>query len=81
MARHVVLYIEVHDIFTRYDVDIDEAVLAKRTMIRMPAKVQYAWPHPSRQFLYVSTSNGGPKLKSDYNHVTAFSVATDGSLT
>jgi len=80
MPDHIALYSAVHDILTHYEVDIEAAVLTKRNSIRMPAKVQYAWPHPSLPILYVSTSNGGPKLKSDQNHVTAYSVAADGSL-
>ena len=80
MPRHIALYSAVHDILTHYEVDIEAAVLAKGNSIRVPSKVQYAWPHPSLPVLYVSTSNGGPKLKSDQNHVTAYSVAADGSL-
>jgi len=80
MPGDIALYSAVHDILTHYEVDIEAAVLTKRNSIRMPAKVQYAWPHPSLPILYVSTSNGGPKLKSDQNHVTAYSVAADGSL-
>ena len=80
MPGHIALYSAVHDILTHYEVDIEAAVLTKRNSIRMPSKVQYAWPHPSLPVLYVSTSNGGPKLKSDQNHVTAYSVAADGSL-
>jgi len=81
MTGHVALYSAVHDMFTQYDVDIGAATLTRRTSIRMPSKVQYAWPHPSLPLLYVSTSNGGPRLKSDHNHVTAFAVAADGALT
>jgi len=80
MPGDIALYSAVHDILTHYKVDIEAAVLTKRNSIRMPAKVQYAWPHPSLPILYISTSNGGPKLKSDQNHVTAYSVAADGSL-
>jgi len=80
MPGDIALHSAVHDILTHYEVDIEAAVLTKRNSIRMPAKVQYAWPHPSLPILYVSTSNGGPKLKSDQNHVTAYSVAADGSL-
>ena len=80
MPGDIALYSAVHDILTHYEVDIEAAVLTKRNSIRMPAKVQYAWPHPSLPILYISTSNGGPKLKSDQNHVTAYSVAADGSL-
>ena len=68
MPGDIALYSAVHDILTHYEVDIEAAVLTKRNSIRTPSKVQYAWPHPSLPILYVSTSNGGPKLKSDQNH-------------
>ena len=81
MTRMVALYSAVHDTLTRYEVGIDDATLTKGGVIKMPAKVQYAWPDRARRFLYVSTSNGGPKLKSDYNHVSAFAIGENGELT
>src|ERR1700674_3896923 len=44
---------------TQYDVDAEGALLAKRSSIRLPANVQYAWPHPSRKYFYVAWSDGG----------------------
>ena len=44
---------------TRYDVDAEGASLVKRNSIRLPANIQYAWPHPSRKYLYVAWSDGG----------------------
>lgn len=79
--HHIALYSAVHDTLTQYDVDIDAAALTRRRTVTVPAKVQYAWPAPSCGHLYVSTSNGGPRLKSDYNHVTAYAIAADGVLT
>ncbi|CAI8884818.1 6-phosphogluconolactonase [Burkholderia ambifaria] len=76
----VALYSAVGDAMTHYDVDVDAATLSKKATIRVPAKVQYAWPHPSRPHLYVSTSNGGPRVRSDFNHVSAFTIAADGAL-
>jgi 6-phosphogluconolactonase len=80
MRPHVALYSAVDDVLTHYDVDLDAATLTKRASVRTPAKVQYAWPHPSRRYLYVSTSSGGPRVKSDYNHVSAFAIGRDGAL-
>ncbi|TAL93186.1 MAG: 3-carboxymuconate cyclase [Paraburkholderia sp.] len=76
----VALYSAVDDVITHYDVDVDAAILTKKEAITVPAKVQYAWPHPSRTHLYVSTSRGGPRVKSDHNHVSALAIAPDGSL-
>ena len=81
MTRQIALYSAVHDTLTRYGVGIDEPSLIKRSDMKMRAKVQYAWPDRARKFLYVSTSNGGPKLKSDFNHVSAFAIGDDGQLT
>ncbi len=58
MARSVALYSAVDDMFTQYAVDVDSATLVRKETVRTPAKVQYAWRHPSQPYLYVSTSNG-----------------------
>ncbi|RQS24843.1 MULTISPECIES: beta-propeller fold lactonase family protein [unclassified Burkholderia] len=76
----VALYSAVGDTITHYDVDVDAATLSKRATIRVPAKVQYAWPHPSRSHLYVTTSSGGPRMRSDFNHVSAYTIGPDGAL-
>jgi 6-phosphogluconolactonase len=26
----------------------------------LPANVHYAWPHPSKRYFYIASSNGGP---------------------
>src|SRR5712691_9885345 len=44
------------------DVDVADAALARRGAVTLPANVQYVWPHPSKQFLYAVSSNGGPGL-------------------
>jgi 6-phosphogluconolactonase len=50
---------------TLYDIDVDGATLTKRSAVTLPANIQYAWPHPSRRYLYVVSSNGGPGLVGD----------------
>jgi 6-phosphogluconolactonase (cycloisomerase 2 family) len=45
------------------------------------SNVQYAWPHPSRKFLYVSSSDGGPGQRGSRHYLTAFRVdGTSGNL-
>src|SRR2546430_3956157 len=44
---------------THYEVDFGAATLAKRAAVTLPGGIQYAWPHPSRRYLYVATSRGG----------------------
>ena len=56
----VVLYAAVGAELTQYDVDLDGAALVKRGSVILPANVQEAWPHPSKRYLYVAWSNGGP---------------------
>ena len=80
MTGRVALYSAVDDTIAHYDVDIDAATLTRRATVQATSKVQYAWPHPSRRHLYVSTSNGGPRVKSDYNHVAAYAIAAHGAL-
>jgi 6-phosphogluconolactonase len=50
------LYSGVGPQFTQYDVDVDGATLTKRAAVTLPGGTQYAWPHPSRKFLYVTSS-------------------------
>ena len=70
-----------------YDLDPDAASLSFRSSIVLPANIQYAWPHPSRRFLYVIASNGQPPSgpagvagNDTHHYAFAFRVAPDGSL-
>jgi 6-phosphogluconolactonase (cycloisomerase 2 family) len=54
-----------------YDVDADSAALSRRGAITLPANIQYAWPHPSRRYLYVVSSNGGPGVAGDKHYANA----------
>ena len=74
MTSKVVLYSAIGEEFTHYDVDVDALTLTKRKTIKVPAVVQYAWPHPDRHTIYVTTSNRGKGMKSDYNHVSALRI-------
>jgi 6-phosphogluconolactonase len=81
MTAGVALYSAVDDILTHYEVDVETATLTRKSSIRMPAKVQYAWPHPSSPHLYVSSSSGGPRVPSSDNFLSAFAIGADGALT
>jgi len=78
--QRVALYSAVDGNLTHYEVDIESATLLPHGTLPVSAKVQYVWPHPSRRFLYVTTSNGGPRVKSDYNHVAALAIDGEGAL-
>jgi 6-phosphogluconolactonase len=54
-----VFYASAGPELTFYSVDVDEAALVKRDTVSLPANIQYAWPHPSKRYLYVVSSNGG----------------------
>jgi len=76
----VALYSAVDARLTHYAMDIATATLDARGTINLPAKVQYAWPHPKYRVLYVATSSGGPGVPSGRNHVTALAISPSGSL-
>jgi 6-phosphogluconolactonase len=59
-GRKSVFYSAVGPELTCYGVDVENATLSKQGTVSTPANIQYAWPHPSKQYLYVVSSNGGP---------------------
>jgi 6-phosphogluconolactonase len=79
-----VFYSAVGPELTHYDVDVDNATLERRGTVSTPANIQYAWPHPSKQYLYVVSSNGGPGAsgnKGDTHTANAFAIdAATGTL-
>ena len=81
--RGVVLYAAVGAELSEYQVNATDATLTKRSSVMLPANVQYAWPHPSRRFLYVAWSNGGSSYAApggltvppgDQHGVSAFGI-------
>jgi 6-phosphogluconolactonase (cycloisomerase 2 family) len=61
--------------------DLDDVSLMKRNTVMVPVNIQYAWPHPSRQYLYVVSSNGGPTAAGDKHFAHAFRIdPTTGAL-
>jgi len=80
-GKKMALYSGVGTEFTHYQVDVEGATLKRQGSVKVPAGVQYAWPHPSRKFLYITSSSGGPGTSGNTHHVTAFRVdAWDGDL-
>lgn len=73
----VALYASVGPELTHYDVDVKGAALIKRGSVTLPANVQEAWPHASKRFLYVISSNRihrGMKTLGDTHHLAAFRI-------
>lgn len=78
-----VLYSSLGAELTQYDVDAANATLTKKSSIRLPANVQYAWQHPSKKYFYVAWSDGGAAAasagaavvpKGSLHGVTAFAI-------
>ena len=83
MADRTVLYQSVGAVLTHFDVDVAAATLTRRTSVTLPSNVQYVWPHPSRKFIYVSTSDaasGNTPIPGVMHRICALRVAPDGSL-
>src|SRR6185295_4193611 len=56
----VALYANVGADLTHYDVDVGGMALTPRESVKLPASVQYAWPHASRRYRYVASSSSQP---------------------
>ena len=70
-TSRTVFYASIGAALTLFDIDIEGAALTKRGTVTLPANIQYAWPHPSRRFLYVVSSNGGPGIAGDKHFANA----------
>jgi 6-phosphogluconolactonase (cycloisomerase 2 family) len=83
--RKTVFFASVGPVLTLYDVDVEAATLAVRGSFMLPANVQYAWPHPSRRYFYVASSNGQPgggdAPRGNVHRLNAFAMDATGKLT
>jgi 6-phosphogluconolactonase len=72
----VTLYASVGPVLTRYAVDVQGAALERCETVSVAENVQYAWPHVSRRFFYVASSNSASGMGpvGDRHAVTAFAV-------
>jgi 6-phosphogluconolactonase (cycloisomerase 2 family) len=83
--RRTVFHASAGPLLTLYDIDVEAATLTARGRVTLPANVQYAWPHPSRRYFYVVSSNGQPgggdAPRGDTHRLNAFAVdPRSGSL-
>ncbi len=84
VSGKVALYANVGADLTHFDVDVAGAELSKRETVTLPASVQYAWPHASRRYLYVASSDSTPGYgrQGMAHHVTALAIDPEtGALT
>ncbi|HEV2300184.1 MAG TPA: beta-propeller fold lactonase family protein [Stellaceae bacterium] len=72
----IALYASVGPELTHWEVDVEAARLARRGAVSLPANVHYAWPHASRRFLYLASSDGGPGgvAAGSRHHLSAFRI-------
>jgi 6-phosphogluconolactonase len=81
-AKKTVYYASVGGELTLYSMDVEGASLTKVNAVTLPANIQYVWPHPNKQFLYVASSGGGPGVASTANFAHAFKIdPATGALT
>ena len=66
-------------------VNIGDVTLTRRGTVLLPANVHYAWPHVSRRFLYVASSDSASGIGGvvgHRHHVSAFRIDPgSGALT
>ena len=73
-TNKTVFYASVGPVLTLYDLDVDNAAIKERSAITLPANIQYLWPHPSRRYVYVVSSTGGPGIAGDKHFANALIV-------
>ena len=76
-ANQLALYAAIGPELIHYAVDIEAATLEKRGTIALPANVHYCWPHASRRFLYVASSDsasGVGGVVGRNHHVSALAI-------
>jgi 6-phosphogluconolactonase len=83
-AAAAALYASIGEELVHYALDARTGLLERRESVRLPANVQYAWPHPGRRFLYVATSPRGPGeggASGGNHHLCAYRIdARTGAL-
>jgi hypothetical protein len=74
------LYASVGAELVHYEIDAGAATLTRRGTVTLPANVHYAWPHASRQFLYVASSDSAPGVggsAGSRHHLSAWRIDAD----
>src|SRR5439155_26552280 len=76
-GSRVALYASVGPELTHYELDVEGAALTRRGTVSLPANVHYCWPHASRRFLYVASSDspsGVGGFTGSKHHVTDLAI-------
>ena len=73
----LVVYASVGPELRWYDANVANATLEQRGAVRVPANIQYVWPHVSRRYLYATSSDSASGLGGfvgKTHHATALRV-------
>lgn len=76
-GQAIACYASAAATLTQYAVDAGAGTLTRRATVRLPAMVQYAWPHANRRVLYVASSDSGPGREARAgreHHLSALSI-------
>lgn len=73
-AESVALYASVGPELALYPVADGDIGPRPDSVLRMPANIQYVWPHPSRKLLYVAYSNRAGSSPGDVHGVSVMRV-------
>ena len=73
-SNALAVYASVGPELTHYELDPARATLTKRDAVTFPQNVHYAWPHPSRRYLYVAWSDGAGGIRGTQHGLSAFTV-------
>jgi len=76
-AGKLVVYASVGPELRWFDASVADATLEQRGTVRLPANVQYVWPHVSRRYLYATSSDSASGLGGfvgKAHHATAVRV-------
>ena len=73
-SRKMALYANLGNDILHYDMDVPNATLKRGSSITLPACVQYAWPHASRRFLYVISSDYFQDPKTTNHYLSALRI-------
>ncbi len=83
MAHRTVFFQGLGHRLTWWNVDVEAATLTPGASLELPSNIQYVWPHPSRKFLYVSTSDAASGNAPDpgkVHRLCAVRIAQDGTM-
>lgn len=75
-----VLYAAAGSRLAHYEVDVEGAALTERGATALPARLQYAWAHASRRFLYAACSDGRPGQAGTRHWLAAYRIGAQGEL-